>query len=303
MKKLFNIVFFATLIFLPFSGFSQKIFPQSGGVWRVNSHGMGPLYYNQYDYFQYRETKDTLILAKKYIKIMKDRDVYDNYTYLFHDSFYVGALFNDTLNHKVYFRDIYNQEQLLYDFNQKVGDTIPRFISGNNTRPIMNSIDTIMLSDGLHKRFHFKFGVTEAYIVEGIGSSWGLIDPYYFSEGFIELICYRKNGQPIYFPLAKYSNRHTNCGSITSVHLEEKNIQYNVFPNPIEKNNKIKVEIELENMGFVNFTLYNIFGEITKDIKITSSSIEIPVEDQITGFYFYKITNGNNASTGKLVIN
>lgn len=87
-----------------------------------------------------------------------------------------GAIRED--NKVVYFYpDTASQEYVLYDFNLIAGDTILHPYGGAvclNDTVIINYIDTISLSDGLHLQWHLSDFVTW---IDGVGSSFYLLNP------------------------------------------------------------------------------------------------------------------------------
>ena len=93
-----------------------------------------------------------------------------------------------------------DEEYLAYDFNLAVGDTVPspHLINGNPSIPepnlVIQSIDSVLISGSYRKRYNLD---PVRYIVEGIGSSIGLMNPLDFvSSGscYIALTCYQEEG-------------------------------------------------------------------------------------------------------------
>ena len=90
---------------------------------------------------------------------------------------------------------VYNNGNLLYDFNVEVGDTIFHWAgisSGSISQvPIIAEIDSVEMCGKMRKRFRTNyFALGDVYFVEGIGSSAGLIPRYEFFEDGSSLSCY-----------------------------------------------------------------------------------------------------------------
>ena len=97
------------------------------------------------------------------------------------------------------------EEYLAYDFNLTVGDTVPspHLINGNPSIPepdlVIQSIDSVLISGVYRKRYNLG---PLRYIVEGIGSSTGLLNPLDFVSGgdcYIALTCYQEEGMADFF--------------------------------------------------------------------------------------------------------
>jgi len=131
----------------------------------------------------------------------------------------VGALRADNGNKKVFYVPMNETyEQLLYDFALSVGDTITGYLINVNELsceyPVITSIDSIMLSDALyHKTFTFQATYCFGQLIEGIGSTLGLIEPLRTFEGGGDVMCFYNNGNLIYYLI-----NESNC--ITSITTE-----------------------------------------------------------------------------------
>ena len=93
-----------------------------------------------------------------------------------------------------------SEEYLAYDFNLTVGDTVPspHLITGNPSIPepnfVIQSIDSVLISGSYRKRYNLD---PVRYIIEGIGSSIGLLNPLdyvYSGSCYIALTCYEEEG-------------------------------------------------------------------------------------------------------------
>ena len=98
-----------------------------------------------------------------------------------------------------------DEEYLAYDFNLAVGDTVPspHLINGNPNIPepnlVIQSIDSVPISGSYRKRYNLD---PVRYIIEGIGSSIGLLNPLEFvwsGPCQIALTCYQEEGMADFF--------------------------------------------------------------------------------------------------------
>lgn len=144
---------------------------------------------------------DTVFNALHYKKIYQSNYYYYSFaearTDLANKWQFKGYLRDDIPNKKVYFSPstvlgILNSEQLLYDFNLQIGDTLPhsyiyrnqhQTISGIAQKLTVSGINNITINGIAHKRYFFAgLNNQTAYITEAIGTSVGLIDPLAMSQ-------------------------------------------------------------------------------------------------------------------------
>ncbi|MBU1720132.1 MAG: T9SS type A sorting domain-containing protein [Bacteroidetes bacterium] len=144
---------------------------------------------------------------------------------------YKGAIRQDTAQRKVFWVEPSSTtEQLLYDFNWRVGDTISGVLESYDGWPdIVQSIDSVLIDDGFRKRWTINSNYNIS-IIEGIGSTYGLFEP---SPGSIvdfpdySLSCFQQNEQTL-FP-----DSTTACELITNESpVEKEQARFHVFPNP-----------------------------------------------------------------------
>ncbi|HLG35138.1 MAG TPA: T9SS type A sorting domain-containing protein [Bacteroidia bacterium] len=186
MKKLFLIVCLCLAVGVAKSQTDvYHPFPDSNAIWRVD-WGEAYCYNNSHPqaHYQYEMQGDTLIGIYNYHKIVRVLG-YGSYVcgpYYIPGAGYMGAIRQDTSLRQVYFvpKDT-AQEQLLYDFNLSIGDTVPgKFIGG----AIVQSIDSLLIGSTYRKTINF------GYIIEGIGSTSGLLEPPSQLELTPELKCF-----------------------------------------------------------------------------------------------------------------
>lgn len=245
--------------------------------------------------FQVKVIKDSVINGKIY-KYMK---VYGSTCSTFPNTY--AFLRQDTiLKRIIIFRN--NQDNILYNFNKNVGDTAKLFclVSGVLTYTCGHK-DSVLLSDGFyHKRFNFN-GNIPGDIIEGVGSTRGLIWPYcitFDSNMSLQCLAQITPSQTIY----SSGGIGTNCPMITGINnsLSDYKIFISIFPNPTSDNLNIKTtttvpnSIEIKNvLGQTIFFTNNILQDITT----------VNVKDFSQGIYFITVDLGDKNVTGHFIKN
>ena len=227
-------------------------------------------------YFQYYTSGDTLINSYNYKKI------YKSYVYLtstgsaspcdplpqWDYSGYIGALRDDSLSNKTFF--VYqnnNNDSLIYDYNLNVGDTIIGNSSIDNIQTV-TSVDSILIGSQFRKRWNYAYG----YIIQGIGSSTGLIEFLDWgpsSPDHTYLICVKDSSTTLF---TSGDNSAMGCNLIY-YGLNEINAKnnFNCYPNPATSQTTITyTQLNAERELF----LYNMLGQIVYEEKLTKGSLQ-----------------------------
>jgi len=201
LKKGFLLV--SMLITAIFLNAQHHPFPvDSTSVWRVieTEEGVGDCI-NYDDYLSYIKG-DTLINNKTYkkhytygVKGQSPLTIHSNCSDVVthYSDNYKGALRSDS-GIVYYINKGSNSEFVLYNFHLNVGDTIVGDL-------LVTDVDTVNINGRLHKRIFFpdsSFVVPkQAWVIDGIGSSFGLTDVYYAlgqAHGKTKsLLCYAEN--------------------------------------------------------------------------------------------------------------
>jgi hypothetical protein len=210
---------------------------------------------------------------------------------------YKGAIRQDTALRKVFYvPPTATSEQLLYDFNMLVGDTVKGFIENTPYPPdIVLSVDSVLVGSNYHKRWKINNNYP-IYIIEGIGSDYGLIQkspsnntdfPYYI------LNCFNQNGQTL------YPGTSTNCQLITSIiTIDNTSSQIKVFPNP--SNGSFTVDFDnLKNVKEIR--ILDLLGKIVFQKSINKQS-KINIDNLPSGVYILTVIDNENKMTNKKII-
>lgn len=289
-----NIGFTQTTIYHPL--------PESDAVWNLNFYNYCLANVTNENY-SLSFSGDTLINGQIYQKMICSQiQVISSFCGLTTTSGYKGAIRNDIASKKVFFvSPSGNSEQLLYDFNLQVGDTVSGYfgetISG--FPEIVQSIDSVLIGNSFRKRWNLN-PLYEVYFIEGIGSTYGLIE--LLPGGTISDIpqrsinCFSQNGTSIYPSSPIY------CNLISSVNSNDPFIEMiKVFPNPFSKQTTLQTDNYFKD---TRLTLYNSFGKLIKQIDhISGQSITLFRNDLPSGIYFLSLIQDKKViKTEKLII-
>jgi hypothetical protein len=278
-------------------------FPDSA-VWRVDYYYNNPWQFPCYAryYFQYYAEGDTLINTGVYKKIYRSSVQVDTLSCtppmnppVAPASGYVGALKDDPQANKTYF--IFpdsDTDSLLYDYNLNIGDTLKGILVSHflwsNPNLVVLSTDSVSINGQFSKRWNFGLTGhdTYPYIIEGIGSNVGLIEPMYtYAFDFTDryLVCVMDSTETYY--VSDY-NSSVGCELITNgkseISITEK---LSVCPNPFTGLTSLRFTKYVTNAAL---TIFNSFGQPVKHLKgICGRELTLYRDDLPTGIYFLQI--------------
>lgn len=254
----------------------------------------------EYDSVNYFLNGDTLINSLTYKRLYKCGHIIDSwqspnpntscyYNYTYCDNLPTGFLRSQGLQmYYIVYGD--TSEYLLYDFNLTVGSQLPVTYTMCCPGPSVTSIDSIYTPYGYRKRFFINNSPSE-YLVEGVGSSYGLIEPFGPMVDVVHtFVCYGLN-DTAWFP-----NQGPYCSVITGAGDEvNKNPALKLFPNPASD----FAEVLLNNSLPVSIVLYNTFGQV---IKTENNDSNLYVGDLAPGIYFVRVSDEKMIYTQELIV-
>jgi hypothetical protein len=292
MKKSILFVF---IVFCKIVLFSQANvyhpFPDSNAVWlEVKQHyiNVGAGYCDQY---QYSLGGDTLIGSDTCKKLYKsgmflcsscapDPKAPIAGTY---SSTCIGGLRQDIPNKKVYFNN-----NLIYDFTLKVGDSFTPGGYGAGFSYTICSIDSALVGNNYHKRFNLNLNCPNSnqWIIEGIGYSNDLIN------GDVEdyqttFLCFKNNA--IEYP------PNGLCNFLASIKKENATISISIYPNPGSGNILIATANTPDEIQVTD-----LIGKTIFHVKPNNPKTELNLPK--TGVYFVQITIANQTTTQKVIV-
>jgi Secretion system C-terminal sorting domain len=314
MKK--GILLFLTTAGLYLQSYTQNYTPldfSNQQVWYMQGVHNDPITFfpEYFDHFFCQFEGDT---------VWSNKTLHKYYCKKYHNAQEVGISYLGAIReagHKIYFlhRDSL-AEALLYDFDKmNIGDTLPgwKWVVNADSVLIVKGISTIALMDGT-TRASYSFvppnvGFTIGSIIEGIGSTFGLIPVRYFAPeyiydggGILAQVC--KNHLPL---LQEHSlgqnppNGNWCTTFVTAKDVNENDIDIKVYPNPAK--DMIWVAHEGEQNSI--FILKDAAGkEIVRRQLPAFSGVEgIAAATLPRGLYFWSILDSEKkCASGKLII-
>lgn len=293
-------------------------FPDSA-VWRIDYYYNNPWQFPCYAryYFQYIADGDTLINSGVYKKIYRSSVEVDTVSCTPPEnppeapvSGYVGALKDDPQANKTFF--IFpgsNTDSLLFDYNLRVGDTlkgipVSHFFLYNPVRVVL-STDSVSINGQFRQRWNFDMAVHGTYpsfIIEGIGSSVGLIEPIYsYAMDFTDryLVCL-KDSSVTYF-VSDY-NSSVGCELITNgISGISSTGKLSVIPNPFNSWTRL---LFTSNVTNAELTIFNSSGQQVKHLEgISGRELTLFRDELPAGIYFLMLIQDNIIiASGKFII-
>lgn len=237
---------------------------------------------------------------------------------------YIGGLREE--DKRIYMKFSGEDEQLLYDFNLAVGDSIKYNYGGTYSYTNENfhfvqvndifyrkvtSIDTLTLLDGSQRRHYYLEGIgtdMDDEWIEGIGSSiWvGLFNPLVSDiltngDSWAPM-CFKVNDELIF--LENSDCDQCFCALSSSiVGADTENNNFLAFPNPA--NNIITFSLNSENSNIeaeYKISILDLNSKTLKEVINNSNNIEVDISDLKQGIYFYKMSkNDQLIQAGKLI--
>ncbi len=296
---------------------SFRSFPDSA-MWRVDYDVNEPFqfYYFWDAYFHYLLLGDTIINNMQYRKLYRSYFYVTNInvcdpwqTPLCQPPVYLGALRDDPAADQTFFvYDGMTSDSLLFDYTLLPGDTV-RGIPGaqyDYLGVIVQSIDSVLIDGNYHRRWNLDtcnspFAVPFIpYIIEGIGSSSGLIDMICsYSMDFTNryLVCVKKNNNTLFE--TGYVSAF-GCNPITEGFIE------NIDTSPIHCTNPNSTEIIINSDQYLHsasMQLFNSSGRLVMQIQNISGYSFVVLRNSLpAGIYFLKLSQGNNFLSAAKVV-
>lgn len=273
-------------------------FPESNAYWNISSYTICNMGSGEFSEYSIMFSGDTIINSTIYHKL---RTPFVN-TYPTNIcgsplTGYKGAIRQDIANKKVfYISPGYSTEEILYDFNMNIGDTVKGFLhSPDFGYDTVSDIDSVIVGSSYHKRLKINSDYL-IYLIEGFGSTFGLIEPSpgHITDAVVHSIsCYNQNGA------TQFPDSNSNCQLITTV-SEDPDIssQVIVFPNP--SNGSFRVDFS--NMrNLKEILLQDLLGKIVFRQTINNQR-QIKIDNLPSGAYILTIIDNDNIKINKKII-
>ena len=240
---------------------------------------------------------DTIIESISFFRIYKIDDYYST------DNM-VGFVREDTLK-RVYFRDLQENEGLIYDFNVNINDTIEYTYMGiHSIMAVVTGISEFDGTDPPRRSIELQEieGTTTETWIEGIGSSQGLLESGAEISGLVgadfELLCHHEDDSLIYLnPRFSGCSWPLNVG-INPLEGQKQEHEPVIYPNPAKE----RIWINSQSSFPLKIEIIDLNGQIVFTESIHNNNQLIILNENLQGLYIYRISDNNKITTGKLLI-
>jgi hypothetical protein len=274
--------------------------------WEVGFYSTENPIWAPYQMYQYLICGDSILNGQQYKKLFyRDLDDADP-EHILSEEFY-GLMREDTLNRKVYAINSYNyynecpinDEFLLYDFDLEVGDTTDMCLLSQWGQWIIYDInyETIFNKE---RRLFYQFNNSWEYIIEGVGSNYGLLEWGNFTKKN------ESGSKGAYFELMNYCNgTDEECGYLwVGIEEREESVKLKVTPNPAKE--IVNFEFgNIQNLQQAQLRCYDVFGSLLHSEAIVQGQKEVvlDISSWPSGMYVAVVySNGGVVGRSKFVV-
>ncbi len=212
-----------------------------------------------------------------------------------------GAIREDTIARKVYFLETGSTvEKLLYDFSLNVGDTVKTYVT-TLCMPgvVVTQIDSVLINGNYRKQWTVErpgcLFSGQGKIIEGIGSTMGLLEQMVNFEWWGTLTCFSQDY------VNMYSQDNTTCPLpiITNVSNSKKHLSnFTISPNPT----KNSITISQTEPTFNKYEIYSLNGKLVAENKINGILQKVDLTGYAEGMYIVKLIGTQKVAFKKIVL-
>ncbi len=290
----------AILLTISIYGQSYIPLPDSNAKWCIlhNNGTIPPPVHGYTNYYETYYSGDTTIANRHYKKIEKtEYDIFCLNTKI-QGSDYLGAIRDDSIKRQVfYIPKGATEENLIYDFNLEVGDTLFSYLNWNQPL-IVAFIDSVLINNNQHKKLVFQYG--EAEIIEGIGSITGIVEELTAFEGGSNL-CALYIDTNLAFPEYPCNLSATDSCLTLSIDYHLNSSEIRIYPNPAKYKFQITVPKEIL-LKKPNLKIMSALGKLYRSQMLTTEITNIDVCDLMSGMYIIQIISGNVCILSKKIV-
>ncbi len=296
-----------TILFLilTYTKAQPNLYFQNNPVWQILSSCAVPAPCIREESKNYYLNGDTLINSYTYKQVYKKGQGYYYWwtapppdcsgSFWYIDT--LPAFFIRSSGQQIFLRQLNDtNEYLLFDFDLSVGDTLPVTYNNPQSDIYVSGIDSINTPHGYLKRYALTGNNTAQFLIEGIGSTNGLVEPIsVILECGHSLTCYSLNDTAVYPTSGPTCNLNINVTSYN------RNINVEFSPNPFSVRTVLISDQHLYN---ARLTVENCFGQTVAQIEnISGENIVISRNELSSGLYIFKLTQDNKIiATNKIII-
>lgn len=191
----------------------------------------------------------------------------------------------------LYFRNLDEQEGLLYKYNLQLKDT---FTIVNTYLPLMvqsievfvKDIDSVSINDTYKSRYMVGTKFNTDTLIEDLGSLQGIMLPCCFLISQKELLCYYENDVLVY----KNSN-YDRCyyNTLTTSINQVESRRFKIYPNPSQQ----EITILFADDKYRIFSIYNGLGCQLNVINFNGTEYKLDISKYPPGIYYVTVQGQN----------
>jgi len=183
---------------------------------------------------------------------------------------------------KIYVLDVNSgSEELYYDFNMEVGDTIKGPMAFYIYQETIKAVDSIEIDGEYLKRLYYDTIEDNNFFLEDVGNPNGFLESPQLdiSEFGSILYCYRQNDSVVY----TFEGWEEECDFTISVkEYRTDNFELTIFPNPASE--KITISVPSQNKD--NWVrIYNSSGQLLIEKPMLANTMKIDLSELANGMY------------------
>ena len=250
--------------------------------------------YTTYTTSFFKFDEDTIIDGKLYQKVFISEDEFQE------EWFFFGSFIREE-NNKVYLREYFGEEGLIYDFNLQLGDTVvvnnPRAVS--EVALVLTEIDSVETTDGYRDRWKLtndEFMIPE-YWIEGIGSMGGVLNSstevFGGLCGTYILLCQEESGSTIYL-----NPEYEYCYYLLlddDTDIESRENSFNVNYNPLSQ----AIELTFFDRGDRSIHLTDINGRMINRVQSAENNVHLSLRRSNKGLYIISVVQNDGRVISK----
>lgn len=267
-------------------------FPVDSARWRV-SYGMSIAGCTGFaGEAQYEITGDTIIDNQTYHKIYQISYSSSPSCYMTGGNGFACGIREDSSKHVYRRYDALYPEELLYDFNLNVGDTV-HTMQNCGCDAVVDSIDSVLVGATYRKQYHvalnFFCGGGHIEIIEGVGSTGGPMECFGWLEAGSSLTCFWQDGNTL------LPTPNTNCAPLVEgVDGIENETVLSVNPNPAI--DEVVITSSLQYLHAQEVTITDVNGRIVRRevIEPVSGGLLIARRELTPGMYFIEVRSNDS---------
>lgn len=240
--------------------------------------------YTTYTTSFFKFNEDTIIDGELYQKVFISEDEFQE------EWFFYGTFIREE-NKKVYLREYFGEEGLIYDFNLQLGDTVvvnnPR--AASEVALVLTEIDSVETTDGYRERWKLtneEFMIPE-YWIEGIGSMGGVLNSsteiFGGLCGTYILLCEEEDGSNIYL-----NPEYEYCYYLLLDDGDEIEIHENSF-NIIYRQSNHTFELVFTERENRSIHITDINGRMVSHVQSAENNIQLSLNGNSKGLFIISV--------------